>query len=287
MRLANRHGRAHIVLEDGFVDVATASAGRFSSRLDDLLTRLEELGEWWGESRATHSVDRVDDPARDAGLGPVVAAPSQIFAVGLNYHEHAREMGLPSPSTPMVFTKFSSSLAGTGSLIPRVSDTVDWESELVVVIGTGGRDLKGEAALEAIAGYCVGQDISDRDLQMAATPPQFSLGKSWPNFTVIGPWLTTRDEISDPQSLGVRCDVSEVTFQNSSTKDMVFSVVEIVEYLSRVVELRSGDLIFTGSPEGVGQGQKPPRFLEVGDEVVTRIDGLGTLFNRVVEPSSK
>ncbi len=284
MRIANRHGRAQLVTEKGFVDVARASDGRFSSDVSTLLSRLDDLGEWWASASDTVEREEVLDPTRDGDLGPVVASPSQIFAVGLNYHEHAREMGLPAPSTPMIFTKFASSLAGSGSPIPRVSESVAWESELVVVIGRGGRDLPLEGALGAVAGYCVGQDVSDRELQMAASPPQFSLGKSWPNFTVTGPWITTRDEIPDPQALSIRCDVSDVTFQNSSTSDMVFSVAEVVSYLSRVVELRPGDLIFTGSPEGVGQGQKPPRFLEVGDTVVTRIEGLGVLHNHVVEP---
>ncbi len=284
MRLATRHGRAHLVTDQGFVDVSAASHGRFSHRVIDLLTQLDEVGTWWDEVHHEVAEELVADPALDAGLGPVVDQPSQIFAVGLNYHEHAREMGLPSPTTPMIFTKFVSSLAGTGSPIPRVSDSVDWESELVVVIGRGGRHLTPETALDAVAGYCVGQDVSDRELQMAASPPQFSLGKSWPNFTVTGPWITTRDEVGDPQNLGIRCDVSEVTFQNSTTRDMVFTVAEVVSYLSRVVELRPGDLIFTGSPEGVGQGQKPPRFLDEGDIVDTRIEKLGSIRNTVVAP---
>jgi len=152
---------------------------------------------------------------------------------------------------------------------------------MVAVVGRGGRDIAIEDALDAVAGYCVGQDVSDRELQMAGAQPQFSLGKSWSNFAPVGPWITTSDEIGDPNELTIQCALNGVLMQDWSTNDMVFSIKEVVSYLSSVVELLPGDLIFTGSPHGVGQGQKPPRFLKAGDELVSTIQGLGSIVNPV------
>jgi 2-keto-4-pentenoate hydratase/2-oxohepta-3-ene-1,7-dioic acid hydratase in catechol pathway len=212
----------------------------------------------------------------------VVTSPQQIFAIGLNYRHHALEMNLTLPSEPMVFTKFASSLCGPNDELPVRGATTDFEAELVVVIGKRSRDLAIGSALGAVAGYCVGQDFSERSLQMRGAQAQFSLGKSHRNFTPIGPWLTTADEIANPNDLGITCSVNDVEYQNSNTNDMVFTVAEIVSYLSTVVELRPGDVIFTGSPHGVGQGQTPPVFLKPGDHVVTEIEGLGRIANEAV-----
>ena len=280
MRIANVDGRAVLVLETGFVDIASASNGRFGPSTRDLLGQLEDLGSWFTDEAPalTETIDRADLEA-SGRLGPVVDAPSQIFAVGLNYRTHAAEMGLTPPAQPMIFAKFASCLAGANASFPVVSPRTDWEAELVLVVGHGGRDIAVDAALDALAGYCVGQDVSDRDLQMSGSPAQFSLGKSHRNFAPVGPWITTRDEVPAPNDLEIECRVNDVTFQDSNTHDMVFSVPQIVSYVSSVCELRPGDLIFTGSPHGVGQGQKPPVFLRSGDHVVTTIAGLGTLRN--------
>ncbi len=280
MRIANVDGRAVIVLDEGFVDVAAASNGRFGSSTRELLAQLDEVRSWFADAKpgASETILR-DDLESSSRLGPVVAEPSQIFAVGLNYRTHAAEMGLTPPPQPMIFAKFASSLAGANVTFPIVSPRTDWEAELVLVVGRGGRDIEVGDALGALAGYCVGQDISDRDLQLAGSPAQFSLGKSHRNFAPVGPWITTSDEVPDPNDLEIECRVNGVTFQDSTTHDMVFSVPEIVSYVSSVCELRPGDLIFTGSPHGVGQGQKPPVFLRSGDDVVTTIAGLGTLHN--------
>lgn len=280
MRIANVDGRAVIVLDQGFVDIAAASNGRFSSSTRKLLARLDDVASWFAAEApaVTESIPR-DELETSSRLGPVVAAPSQIFAVGLNYRTHAAEMGLTPPSQPMIFAKFASCLAGANATFPVVSPRTDWEAELVLVVGRGGRDIAHADALGALAGYCVGQDVSDRDLQMSGSPAQFSLGKSHRNFAPVGPWITTRDEVTDPNDLEIECRVNGVTFQDSTTHDMVFSVPEIVAYVSTVCELRPGDLIFTGSPHGVGQGQKPPVFLRSGDDVVTTIAGLGALRN--------
>ncbi len=280
MRIANVDGRAVIVLDEGFVDIAAVSNGRFAASTREVLGQLEDLQSWFAlESPTVTEAIAADQLERSGRLGPVVDTPSQIFAVGLNYRTHAAEMGLTPPSQPMIFAKFASCLAGANATFPIVSPRTDWEAELVLVVGRGGRDIAVGDALGSLAGYCVGQDVSDRDLQMSGSPAQFSLGKSHRNFAPVGPWITTRDEVPDPNDLEIECRVNGVTFQDSTTHDMVFHVPEIVSYVSTVCELRPGDLIFTGSPHGVGQGQKPPVFLRSGDDVVTTIAGLGTLRN--------
>jgi 2-keto-4-pentenoate hydratase/2-oxohepta-3-ene-1,7-dioic acid hydratase in catechol pathway len=283
MRIANLAGRATIVTDDGLIDLASSSQGAFSASVDKCLTQLEWIGSWLAS--AVPAVTDATTPREllgDARLGPVVTRPQQIFAVGLNYRHHAKEMKLPLPKVPMVFTKFVSSLCGPNAEVPVPSETTDFEAELVVVIGRASRDLDVKDALAAVAGYCVGQDFSERTLQMQGTPAQFSLGKSFRNFTPIGPWLTTADEVVDTTDLGIRCAINGTEYQNSSTADMVFTVAEVVSYLSRVVELRPGDIIFTGSPHGVGQGQTPPVFLRPGDRIVTSIDHLGRIENLAV-----
>jgi 2-keto-4-pentenoate hydratase/2-oxohepta-3-ene-1,7-dioic acid hydratase in catechol pathway len=182
----------------------------------------------------------------------------------------------------MVFTKFPSSIGRPETTVNLPGPTTDWEAELVVVIGHTVRSLSLATALESVAGYMVGQDYSERTVQMSNTPAQFSLGKSFENFTIAGPYLTTVDEIPDPQKLTINCAVNGELMQSETTQDMAFSIAEILVYISSVCELRAGDLIFTGSPAGVGQGQIPPRFLVGGDEVTTSISGLGSISNRFI-----
>ena len=207
--------------------------------------------------------------------------PTQLFAIGLNYRHHAHEMGLAIPTSPMVFTKFPSSIGAPNCDVRIPGGTTDWEAELVVVMGRGGRNFSAAEALSCVAGYMVGQDFSERTVQMANSPAQFSLGKSYENFAPMGPWLTTSDSIGDPQNLRIECRVNGDVMQSESTSDMAYSVAEIVSHISQVVEVRPGDLIFTGSPAGVGQGLKPPRFLQPGDIVETSISGLGAISNRM------
>ena len=189
-------------------------------------------------------------------------------------------MKLVLPTRPMVFTKFPSSITGANSTFKIPSETTDWEAELVIVFGKRVRNISVEDALSCVAGYCAGNDLSDRELQMAGSPAQFSLGKSHQNFSPIGPWLTTTDDIKDPNDLRISCSVNGTKYQNSNTSDMVFTVPELISYVSSVCEIRPGDLMFTGSPHGVGQGQTPKIFLKPGDVVETTIDGLGTLRNK-------
>ncbi|HEY5104749.1 MAG TPA: fumarylacetoacetate hydrolase family protein [Acidimicrobiales bacterium] len=283
MRLANLAGRSTIVTDEGLIDVAISSNGAFSASTNKCVAQLEKLRSWFETFQPTPSDATTPEALYgDPRLGLVVSAPPQIFAIGLNYRQHAEEMGLVQPTQPMVFTKFQSSLCGPNEEVPIPSATTDFEAELVVVIGTKARNLSVDDALSAVAGYCAGQDYSERTLQMKGTSAQFSLGKSFRNFSPIGPWLTTADEVAFPNSLDIRCSVSGTEYQNSTTSDMVFSVAEIVSYLSSVIELRIGDLIFTGSPHGVGQGRTPAVFLKPGDRVVTEIEKLGRIENVTV-----
>lgn len=291
MRLANIDGRAHAVSDDGGVDLADASAGRFGPSPDEIVGHLGDVVAWLAETQPELDPDLSTgalsvDPSR---LGPPVTRPPQIFAIGVNYASHGAETGIALPTSPMVFTKFASSLAGPVADIPIIADTVDWEVELVAVIGRAGRDIPAERAWDHMVGFCIGQDISERTLQMANTPPQFSLAKSATNFSPIGPWITTLDELDDPADLAISCTGTPAgswpeVLQESRTRHMVFDIPALVEHLSSYVELMVGDLIFTGTPEGVGFGRTPPRYLEVGTVLTSTIEGLGQLTNTCVTP---
>jgi len=213
--------------------------------------------------------------AADAPLLAPWADCKKFVCIGLNYADHADETGMELPEQPMVFTKWTSSLAGPGAVVSLPADTVDWEVELVAVIGHGGRDIAAADAFAHIAGYCVGQDISERRLQMASTPAQFSLAKSLRNFSPVGPWLTTSDEVGDPMDLAIGCERDGEVLQQSRTSSLIFDIPTLVEYLSARVELLPGDMIFTGTPDGVGVGRRPRVFIEAGWTITSEIEGLG------------
>jgi len=284
MRLANLDGRATLVVDDGIVDVAAASNGAFSTSIQKCLGQLDTLDAWYRSSQPplTQRV-AIDEFMRDPRLGPVVT-PQQVFAIGVNYRRHAEETGSAVPTEPMVFTKFASSICGPNESLPIPGPSTDYEAELVVVIGTTLRDVRVENSLAGVAGYCVGQDYSERALQFRSSPPQFSLAKSFKNFAPIGPWLTTADDVPNPNDLDLATRLNGETMQESNTSDMVFSVAELVAYLSSVCELRRGDIIFTGTPEGVGVARQPQVFVKPGDEVVTTIERLGSIRNVAVAP---
>jgi len=276
VELINRHGRACVVVDGRCIDVAERSKGIFDSDPMEALAGWSRLCDW-----ARGQQPRDDDPSVSVEeLGPCVPRPGQVFAIGLNYRAHAAEAELDIPSEPMVFTKFPSCVAGPGSEITLTSDRVDWEVELVIVIGDGGRDISEDTALEAVAGYCVGQDISDRRRQFGDKPPQFSLGKSHSGFGPVGPAVVAIDCIERPDDLSLTCDVDGERMQDSRTGDMIFGVPALVAYLSHYCELRSGDLIFTGTPSGVGSVRKPRRYLKSGELIESEIEGLGRLKNR-------
>ncbi len=278
-RLAtNLGGRAVLVGDDGLIDLEAATNGEFSADPMVALARYDEL-----RAVGDRLVGRAADaPADLDALGPCVPAPRQIFGVGLNYRSHAEESGMALPTVPMIFTKFVSSLAGPTADVPIVSGLVDWEVELVVVIGRGGRDIPANAAWSHVAGVTVGQDVSDRGVQFASNPAQFSMGKSFRAFAPIGPAIVSVDLLDDPDDLALTCDVDGVREQDGRTSDLIFDVGSLVEYLSSICELYSGDLIFTGTPAGVGVAKG--RFLAVGQTMVSTIDGVGTLTNRCVTP---
>lgn len=285
MKLANVDGRACVIAEDGGVDLAAASAGMFSSLVDDIIPVLSDVAAWIAEANPER------DPALATSalqgqlerLGPPVTRPVQVFAIGLNYADHAEEAGLEAPDQPMVFTKWTSSLAGPGAVVTLPADTVDWEVELVVVVGRGGRGIAKSDALDHVAGFCVGQDISERRLQMASTPAQFSLAKSLQNFSPIGPWLTTLDELRDPNDLEIRCGNGDEVLQDSRTSHLIFDVPTLIEYLSARIELTTGDIIFTGTPHGVGIGRRPRVFIEPGWTITSEIEGLGQMQTSFVD----
>ncbi|WP_206831276.1 fumarylacetoacetate hydrolase family protein [Alicyclobacillus fructus] len=216
-------------------------------------------------------------------LAPPVPNPQKILCVGLNYRKHAEESKMPIPSSPVYFAKFANSLAGHGDeiAIPEVAREVDYEVELVAIIGRRCRNVPLEEALGAVFGYAVGNDLSARDLQMRAS--QWLYGKAIDGFAPLGPYIVTADEVGDPQRLGLRLYLNGELRQNSSTADMIFSVAQIVSDLSRIMTLEPGDLVYTGTPEGVILGREEKVWLKPGDELACEIEGLGRLVNRLVK----
>ena len=261
MKLANLNSRATLITDAGTIDIAHASENRFSSTTDDALGHIAEIRDWYRTAQPApdvqHSLSSLsNDPAP---LAAPVTNPSQIFSVGLNYADHSKETGLSIPDAPLVFTKFPSSITGPADSIPLPTETCDWEVELVVVIGMPGRNIAPEHAMDHVAGFCVGQDISNREVQMTGTPPQFSLAKSHRAFTPIGPWITTIDDLANPSDLAISATVDGETVQSARTSDMIFDIPTLISYLSTFCELRTGDLIFTGTPSGVGFSRIPTR----------------------------
>ena len=212
-----------------------------------------------------------------------ISNPEKVICIGLNYADHAAESGMPIPEEPVVFSKYASAIIGSGDTIvaPSVSQQVDYEVELVVVIGTSGRNIAREDAMAHVAGYTVGHDVSARDYQLEKPAGQWMLGKTFDTFAAIGPDLVTPDEISDPHDLGIRCILNGQTVQESRTTQLIFNVDELIAYLSHVFTLAAGDLIFTGTPPGVGMARDPQLWLKDGDRVVCEIDEIGRLENPV------
>jgi 2-keto-4-pentenoate hydratase/2-oxohepta-3-ene-1,7-dioic acid hydratase in catechol pathway len=210
-------------------------------------------------------------------IGPCVANVGKFICIGLNYADHAAESGLAVPSEPVVFMKASSAIVGPDDdvLIPRGSEMTDWEVELGIVIGRKAKYVSEAEALDYVAGYCVAHDVSERAFQNERQG-QWTKGKSCDTFGPIGPWMVTKDEIADPQQLGMWLKVNGETMQNGSTRTMVYQVAYLVSYLSQFMSLMPGDIISTGTPPGVGMGMKPQRFLRAGDVIELGIEGLGT-----------
>lgn len=235
-------------------------------------------------AEAARRPDAVKYEASRVKLLPPVPDPRKIVCVGLNYKDHAAESGAPIPREPVLFSKYATSLVGAGDniVLPATSHEVDYEAELVIVVGRGGRHLTPERAREHIAGYTIGHDVSARDWQLKKDGKQWMVGKTFDTFAPTGPHLVTADEVPDPHALGIRLRLNGQTMQDSTTRQMIFPVWEVVSYLSQVFTLEPGDLVFTGTPPGVGFARKPPVFLKPGDVCEVEIDGLGVLRNPVV-----
>lgn len=258
-----------VVVEDCVVPIRAVCP-----RIKDLIQRWDQVG---AEVEAV-ARSRKDAVALSAAhlLAPI-PRPGKIMAIGMNYADHIKEMGREPPATQVWFSKATTAANGPYDpiRIPKVSTAVDWEAELVVVIGKRGRHIAREDAPKHVFGFCCGNDVSARDWQNAT--PQWILGKSFDTHAPFGPWITTADEVGDPHTLGIRCFVNDERRQNSNTGHLVFNVWDQIAHLSQVMTLEPGDLIFTGTPGGVGMGMKPPVFLKPGDKVRVEIDKLGAL----------
>lgn len=299
MRLAtyaDEHGRwrAGVLSGTSIVDAAIAAREGTHARdgerppamsVKEILRRPEAFRASLGEN-AAEIAERGEGIAQaQVRLGPPVPDPEKVVCVGLNYPAHAVEFDAPIPTTPVLFAKFPSSLIGTNDVIrlPRISEQVDWEGELAVVIGRECHSVPAARATEVIAGCMPFNDVTARDLQFETS--QWLAGKALDTFAPCGPALVSLDEIGDLQDLELRTRVNRVVMQEASTRNMIFSVAEIVAYVSQLMTLRPGDIIATGTPEGVGFRRNPPLFLSAGDVVEVEVQGLGTLVNRVDEPS--
>lgn len=211
-------------------------------------------------------------------LAPV-PRPGKILGIGLNYADHVEESGMDLPADQLWFAKMTTSTNGPFAPVdlPSVSETLDYEAEMVFIVGKRCRHLTPETAKEAIFGYCVGNDVSVRDWQLRTS--QFTLGKSFDTHAPFGPWIVTADDIDDPHQLGIKCFVNDEKRQDSNTSQLIFDSFQQIEHLSKVMTLEPGDVIFTGTPGGIGGGFKPPRWLRKGDRVRVEIDGLGAIEN--------
>lgn len=273
MKLANANGRSALVIGDGIADVAEASGGAFGP------DPMSPYRDWAAFVDFAETVTEPTSSLVEADLRCPVPEPRQVFGIGLNYRTHAEESGMEVPDVPATFTKFPASLAGPYDDIELVGSAIDWEVELVAVVGRFADRVTEADAWDHIAGLTVGQDISDRHLQFAAGA-QFSLGKSRRGYGPMGPWVVSPDEVPDPDDLALGCTVDGEIVQDARTSDLVFDIAQLIAELSAVLPLLPGDVIFTGTPSGIGAARTPPRFLRSGELLESWIEGIGTLRNR-------
>ena len=274
-------GRLGALRDDQVVDLASASGGKLPSDMASFLevgdAAFELAKEIVGEAEPIAPLSAV------SLLAPV-PSPSKIVAIGLNYMDHCRETGHEPPESPVIFSKFPTSVIGPGEAIrwaPSLTKKVDYEVELAVVLGRAARRISAADALDYVAGYTIGNDVSARDLQFG--DGQWVRGKSLDTFCPLGPYLVTRDEIPDPGNLALRCSVNGVILQDSTTAELIFDVPHLIEFITAAFTLLPGDVILTGTPHGVGVSREPPIFLKDGDTVSLEIEGLGQLTNPCVE----
>ncbi|HWG25311.1 fumarylacetoacetate hydrolase family protein [Actinospica sp.] len=285
MRFGVIDNRPVLVDGESAIDIERASGGRFPADPAGIFDRWEALVEWAATAELEGErlpLDRLQNP---------VPAPRQVFGIGANYLDHAEEAARAQgftgdvkamlPKNPMIFTKFRSSLSGPYDAIPLPSRNVDWEVELVVVMGRRAERVAAHDAWSYVAGLTVGQDISERVVQMAGHSPQLSMGKSFPGFGPVGPVLVTPDALENPDDLELGCTLNGQTVQKGRTAGMIFPVAELIAHISGICPLLPGDLIFTGTPSGVGLFRTPPVYLKPGDTLVTWVKGIGELRNPV------
>jgi 2-keto-4-pentenoate hydratase/2-oxohepta-3-ene-1,7-dioic acid hydratase in catechol pathway len=278
MRVLNLNGRLSLDRGSSAVDVEIASRGLFSADVQGVYERWEEFCAWAADHDGT-----ADRGYTEKDVGAPVPRPGAVYAIGLNYREHALEAGMELPAQPMVFTKFPAAVTGPFDDIVLPSEHVDWEVELVAVIGRQARNVAPADAWSYVAGLTAGQDISERAVQLSGPPPQqYNIGKSFEGFAPIGPALVTIDEFTDPGDVGIACSLDGTQMQKARTGDLVFGIPELIAYLSSVLPLRPGDLIFTGTPSGIGWTRNPRRMIAPGEELLTWMDTIGQMRNRFV-----
>ena len=276
MHLFNLAGRLSTFVDGAVVDLSKATSNRVSYDPQRMFDEWDELVDWGvaANARGAGDVDLTD-------LLAPVPRPAQVFAIGLNYKAHAQEGIFSVPDEPTVFTKWPSCIVGPSHTVELPVDT-DWEIELVVAISRRAYKVSAAEAMSYVAGYTVGQDLSDRVLQRKGPAPQWGLGKSRYGYGPTGPWLVTLDELDDALDLAIHSSLDGEILQTSRTSMQIFDVPTVIEYISAYCPLLPGDLIFTGTPEGVGYARTPPRFLHPGDRLISTIDGIGDLVTHFV-----
>ncbi len=272
MRIVNAADRACLVVGDGLTDIESASGGSLPADPQALYEHWDDLHHW----AAGHD-GSATQPYRAELLGPPAPQPRQVFAIGLNSRDHAVESKMDVPGTPVVFTKFPASITGPSAVVSLPAGSVDFETELVVVLGRESYRVPAAQAWDHVAGLTLSQDLSERELQLKPPAPQFNLGKSYPGFAPMGPELVTPDEFPDRDDIGLGCHLNGEQMQKSRTSDMIFPVAEIITYLSSILPLYAGDVIYTGTPAGIGMARRPARFLHVGDELLTSVEEIGSM----------
>ncbi len=278
-KLGNVSNKASLIFNNEYYLLSDISNGKLSDTMDDILHSIDVVEELYSnidEFEATGSL-------KDIKLGPPVTNSNNCFAVGLNYKNHAEESAMEIPPFPMIFTKHTTCISGPYDDIEMRSDIVDYEAELVAVIGKEGKNISKDDAWSHVVGLTAGQDISDRSVQFHASPPQFNLGKSFDTFGPIGPFLVSPDLFKDKSSLELECLVNDDLRQKDNTNDLIFDIPYIISYISEFITLKTGDLIFTGTPAGVGATQG--KLLKDGDILTTTIEEIGTMKNKCVRVS--
>lgn len=280
MRFANRDGRALVLLDErtGW-DLERVSGGRFPADPMAMYPRHEEIRDF------VRGLDPgTAEPVDEEALAAPVPVPPSIIAIGLNYAEHAAETGFEAPTDlPPVFAKFPSSVTGAfGTVALPDGGSTDWEVEVVAVVGKEMHRVAAEDVFSHLAGLTVGQDLSERARQFSGPAPQFGLAKSYPGFAPIGPWVVSMDEFDDPNDLPLGCSIDGEVVQSGTTAKLIFSIPRALSELSKVLVLRPGDLVFTGTPDGVGMGMQPPRYLRAGETLETWVGGIGRMRHTMV-----